>query len=512
MLSQVLSGTIIGIEAFLVHVEVDISSGLPAFSTVGLPEGAVRESKDRVKASIRNAGYAFPSDRITVNLAPADVKKAGTGFDLPIALGILAAGGLIDSASLSGRLVLGELSLDGTVRPVHGVLSLAMAARKAGLRSLFVPAPNAREAAVVEGVAVYSVETLSSVVKTLAGEIEPVLVRTDWSGVVAAHEGSEDDFGDVRGQDNAKRALEVAAAGGHNVLMVGPPGSGKTMLARRLPGVLPGLGFEEALETSRVYSVNGLLSDQSPLMMDRPFRAPHHTVTEAGLVGGGQNPKPGEVSLAHHGVLFLDEMPEFPRRVLEVLRQPMETGTVTVSRVNGSVTFPADFMLVAAMNPCPCGYLGDTKRSCKCTPEQVHRYRSRISGPLMDRIDLHVEVPRVPYRDLKAESEVRVSCEMGERIRSAREIQERRFRAAGIHTNAAMSARFVRHHASPDREGEQVLERAMDRFGFSARAHARILKVARTIADLDGSHDVRAGHVAEAVQYRSLDRDPFRHT
>lgn len=512
MLSQVLSGTIIGIEAFLVHVEVDISSGLPAFSTVGLPEGAVRESKDRVKASIRNAGYSFPSDRITVNLAPADVKKAGTGFDLPIALGILAAGGLVSSASLSGHLILGELSLDGTVRPVHGVLSLAMAARKAGLRSMFVPATNAREAAVVEGIAVYSAETLSSVVKTLAGEIEPVLVRTDWSGVVAGHEKPEDDFGDVRGQDNAKRALEVAAAGGHNVLMVGPPGSGKTMLARRLPGVLPGLGFDEALETSRVYSVSGLLSDQAPLMMDRPFRAPHHTVTEAGLVGGGQNPKPGEVSLAHHGVLFLDEMPEFPRRVLEVLRQPMETGAVTVSRVNGSVTFPADFMLVAAMNPCPCGYLGDTKRSCKCTPEQVHRYRSRISGPLMDRIDLHVEVPRVPYRDLKAESEGPISREMGERIREARKIQERRFQATPIHTNAAMSARFVRDHASPDREGEQVLERAMDRFGFSARAHARILKVARTIADLDGSPDVRAGHLAEAVQYRSLDRDPFRHT
>ena len=509
MLSQVLSGTVVGIEAHLVYVEVDISSGLPAFSTVGLPEGAVRESKDRVKASIRNAGYEFPSDRITVNLAPADVKKTGTGFDLPIALGILAATGLIPGYALEEHLVAGELSLDGRVRPVPGVLPLAAAARKAGLRGLYVPRANAREAAAVEGISVYPAETLSSVVGNLSGGADPVPVLGNRDGPTPGPFG-DGDFSDVRGQENAKRALEVAAAGGHHAILVGPPGSGKTMLARRLPAVLPELDFDEALETSMAYSVAGLLPEGSSLVAGRPFRAPHHTVSDAGLVGGGHNPKPGEVTLAHHGVLFLDEMPEFRRSVLEVLRQPMETGTVTVSRVNASVTFPADFMLVGAMNPCPCGYLGDTRRSCTCTPEQVHRYRARISGPLMDRIDLQVEVPRVPYRALEGRADGRSSAEMLERVGKARAVQARRFRGTPVRTNAAMDGPLLREHAAPERDGERVLERAVERFGLSARAHARILKVARTIADLEGEDRVRADHVAEAVQYRSMDRNPFR--
>jgi len=505
MLAKVLSGTVIGIEAFLVDVEVDIARGLPSFSTVGLPDGAVRESRERVRASIRNAGYTFPSDRITVNLAPADVKKAGTGFDLPMALGILAAGELIPKGALKPYLMVGELSLDGRIRPVPGILPLAVAARSAGLEGMFVPASNAPEAAVVEGLPVFPAKSLSGVVETLLGKApaEPCVVQRD----ELLHEPFKaGDLRDVRGQENVKRALAVAAAGGHNLIMVGPPGVGKTMLARRLPGILPDLTFEEALETTKVYSVSGLLPEGKALIAQRPFRSPHHTVSDAGLIGGGTHPRPGEVSLAHHGVLFLDELPEFRRNTLEVLRQPMESRCVTISRAVGSVTFPADFMLVAAMNPCPCGYLGDPIRDCHCTPEQVRRYRSRISGPLMDRIDIHVEVPRVPYRELRTVESGEYSSGMQERVQAAREIQGRRFREAPVHTNAAMDTRLLREHAALDREGEEVLERAVERFGLSARAYARILKIARTIADLEGIDAIRTPHIAEAVQYRTLDR------
>ena len=508
MLARVLSGAVIGIEAFVVDVEVDITRGLPSFSTVGLAEGAVRESKDRVKASIRNAGYEFPSDRITVNLAPADVKKGGTGFDLPMALGILAANGLVPEAVLQDYLVVGELSLDGVIRPIQGALSLAVAARDAGLKGMFVPEANAPEAAVVDGFPVYAATTLPAVVETLAGRREARPWNVDVRALFDRREVSED-FRDVRGQENVKRALEVAAAGGHHLLMIGSPGAGKTMLARRMSGILPDLDIPEALETSKIYSVSGLLPEGCALITTRPFRAPHHTISDAGLIGGGHHPKPGEVSLAHNGVLFLDELPEFRRHVLEVMRQPMEEGSVTIARAQASVKYPASFMLVAAMNPCPCGHLGDPRRECTCTPEQVHRYRSRISGPLLDRIDIHMEVPPVPYEDLSGDEAGRSSGDMLKGVLAARVLQNERFREEPVRINAGMGSRHLREHCLLDDEGRVMLERAVNRFGLSARAYARILKVARTVADLAASPRILAEHLAEAIQYRAMDRMPF---
>ncbi len=509
MLAKVFSSAVLGIEAYIVEVEVDISQGLPSFSTVGLPEGAVRESKERVKTSIKNSGYRFPSDRITVNLAPADVKKEGTAFDLPMALGILAATGLVSKAAYADHIVLGELSLDGLIRAIRGALPIAIAAREKGLKGLFLPAENAPEAAVVEGVNIYPVETLSQLAESLSGlsKISPFSVDIKKLFRTPDHQV---DFRDVRGQENVKRAMEISAAGGHNLIMIGAPGAGKTMLAKRLYTILPGLGFQEALETSKVYSVMGLMPKGSGLVSTRPFRSPHHTISDAGLIGGGQNPKPGEVSLAHNGVLFLDELPEFKRNVLEALRQPIEDGHVTISRANSTVTYPANFMLVAAMNPCPCGFLGDSKRECTCTYLQIHRYRSKISGPLMDRIDIHMEVPPVHFKDLSSPETGQPSSEISERVKGAREIQTNRFKKMKIHTNAQMNSRQIRRFCAVDSESNELLEKAMERFGLSARAHSRILKISRTIADLENCPHIKSHHVAEAIQYRTLDRRVFK--
>jgi magnesium chelatase family protein len=506
MLAKLNTFALVGIEAVPVEAEVDVASGLPKTVLVGLPELAVRESIHRIERALANLGYHRPGGRCVINLAPADLRKDAGAFDLPIALGMLVATGQLLPEQLCDTATVGELALDGSVRPVKGALSMAMTARDRGLKRLILPAANAREAAVVAEVAVYGVGSLSDAVGLLAGEIdvEPVGVRLD---ELAAKLNSYDvDFADVRGQEFAKRALVVAAAGGHNVLMIGAPGSGKTMLSRRLPTILPPLTPSESLETTRIYSALGRLDPNEALLANRPFRSPHHTISDAGMVGGGSVPAPGEISLAHHGVLFLDELPEFNRRSLEVLRQPLEEGRVTISRALNSTTFPARFILVAAMNPCPCGYLGDAKHACKCSPMQVERYMARISGPLLDRIDLHIEVPAVPYQELAARQDGTPSAAMREEVRRAREVQARRFGGDGQRLNSRMSSRQLRKYCTLDAEGQATLQTAMEALGLSARAHDRILRVARTIADLAGSDGIQVGHVTEAIGYRSLDR------
>lgn len=510
MLSKVLSSSVIGIDAYLVEVEVDISPGLPYFQTVGLPETSVKESKDRVKAAISNSGYTFPDDRITVNLAPANIKKDGTGFDLPMAMGILGATRLVPQHILLDYLFLGELSLDGRVKPVKGSLPMAISAKNAGYSKIIVPFENAREASVVRGISVLPAKTLSQVVDMMRGysDIEPR--RTDISALFGKRESGEVDFSEVTGQEHVKRALEVAAAGGHNLIMIGPPGSGKTMLAKRIPTILPPITFEEAIETTKIFSVVGMLESDQALVTQRPYRSPHHTISDAGLIGGGHIPRPGEVSLAHNGVLFLDELSEFKKHVLEVLRQPLEDQKVTISRATTTITYPSSFMLISAMNPCPCGYFSDPKHECNCSPQQINRYRSKISGPLLDRIDIHVEVPAVPYKDLMGQFSGEPSENIRERVTAARDIQNKRFGRAKIYCNAQMGSRHIKAHCRIDEVSGKLLETAVDKLGLSARAYNRVLKIARTIADLEGDAQIGTGHISEAVQYRSLDRGKSR--
>ena len=496
------SAAVYGIDAHLIDVEVDMfSSGSARDSVmVGMPDTAVRESRERIKSALMNCGFGYPNKRITINLAPANVRKEGAGFDLPVAMGILGAMGMVKG--LADYLLVGELSLDGAIRPVRGVLSVAVCALEHGIPRIVVPAENAAEAAIVEGVQVFGARSLAEAVAMLTrpDEFAPALPR---NGVQPVAAPAAQDFRDVRGQGTAKRALEVAAAGAHNVLMVGPPGSGKTMLSKRFAGILPPLTFEEAIETTKIHSIAGLLRGGEGLMRDRPFRAPHHTISDAGLIGGGSGmPRPGEVSLAHNGVLFLDEFPEFPRDVLELLRQPLEDGSVTIARSNMTLRFPSTMILVAALNPCRCGFFGDATRECRCTPGQIQQYLGKISGPLLDRIDIHVEVPAVPFQELRGSECAEGSAEIRTRVEAARSIQQ----ARGYY-NSRIPSRAIRKICALDDPGERTLEMAVRRLGLSARAHDRILKVARTIADLGGSETVHAKHVAEAVQYRSMDRN-----